>query len=101
MAQTVPAKRDHSHLVFRSAASTLFDDAAFQSGDVVVDFAGVKFASQSFAQEYLECKCKSKQRHGVTEINMPEGVKMMFGVAGRPRRKLPPLRRTEPIVMRV
>ena len=99
MAQTVSAKRDHSHLVFRSAASTLFNDAAFQSGDVVVDFAGVKFASRSFAQEYLACK--SKQRHGVTEINMPEDVKTMFGVARRPRRRMPPLRRTEPIVMRV
>ena len=99
MAPIVPAKRIHSHLVFRSAASTLFDDAAFQSGDVVVDFAGVKFASRSFAQEYLACK--SKQRHGVTEINMPEDVKMMFEIVGRPRRKVPPLRRTEPIVMKV
>lgn len=99
MAQIALVDRNHDHLILRSAASSLFEDAAFQSGAVIVDFAGIKFASRSFVQEYLACKLR--HRHDVTEANMSEDVEMMFRVVGRSKPKAPPLKRTEPIVMKV
>ena len=99
MAQIRLAERVPDPLILRSVASSLFKDAAFQSGDVIVDFAGIKFASRSFAQEYLACK--SRHRHDVTEVNMSEDVEMMFRVAGSTKPRAPPLKYTEPIVMKV
>ena len=99
MAQIALARQDQDHLVLRSAACSLFEDAAFQSGHVVVDFEGIKFASRSFAQEYLACK--SRHRHSVTEVNMSEDVERMFRAAGSSKPRAPPLKRTEPIVMKV
>ena len=101
MTQTVLAKQDHNHdhLLLRSAASSLFEDAAFQSGRVVVDFEGIEFISRSFAQEYLACK--SRHRHDVTEANMSEDVERMLRAAGSSKPRAPPLKRTEPIVMKV
>lgn len=91
--------RADDHLMFRSTASDLFEDAMLQSGDVVVDFAGIKFVSRSFAQEYLARK--SRHRHDVSEVNMAEDVESMFRVAGRSRPRVAPLVRTEHIVMNV
>lgn len=99
MAQIALVDRNHDHLVLRSAASSLFEDAAFQSGAVIVDFAGIKFASRPFVQEYLACKLRN--RHDVTEVNMSEDVEMMFRVVRRSKPKAPPLKRIEPIVMNV
>ena len=99
MAQIALVDRNHDHLILRSAASSLFKDAAFQSGAVIVDFAGIEFASRSFVQEYLACKLR--HRHDVTEANMSEDVEMMFRVVGRSKPRTPTLKRTEPIVMKV
>ena len=91
--------RAHDHLMLRSTASGLFEDAAFQDGPVVVDFAGIKFAGRAFAQEYLACK--SRHRHNVTEVNMSDGVERMFRIAERSKPRTPALKRIVPIVMKV
>ena len=99
MAQIALVRRAHDHLMLRSTATSLFEDTALQDGPAVVDFAGIKFAGHSFAQEYLACK--SRHRHNVTEVNMSDGVEKMFGIAERSKPRTPQLKRIVPIVMKV
>lgn len=93
------SERIHECLALRPAASSLFKDAAFQNGDVVADFDGIRFVSRGFAQEYLACK--SRQRHSVTEVNMPEVVEKMFEVVKNAKPRAPVLRHIKAITMKV
>lgn len=66
-------------LALRNMAASVFEAKEFKgSGQVLVDFAGIKSISRSFAHEYM--KRKNEQSCEVVDINVPPNIKRMFEV---------------------
>ena len=68
----------HVNLGMRSSAKKLFENLDNRNSKIVMDFEGVGFMSQSFAQEYISQKLDCDIE--IIEINMNEHVKKMFEI---------------------
>ena len=68
----------HVNLGMRSSAKKLFENLDNGNSKIVMDFEGVGFMSQSFAQEYISQKLDCDIE--IIEINMNEHVKKMFEI---------------------
>jgi len=67
------------NLSLRDLAKNLFDYLnKLEQNEIMLDFAGIKSISNSFAQEYLEQKKISKKL--IREENVPENIQKMFDV---------------------
>ncbi len=53
------------------------------SESVAVDFAGVKFATRSFVDEYYNVIMKNQSSIKITTINIPEDIQVVFDVVER------------------
>lgn len=53
------------------------------SESVVVDFAGVKFSTRSFVDEYYNVIMKSQSSIKIATINIPEDIQVVFDVVER------------------
>ena len=58
------------------------------SESVVVDFAGVKFATRSFVDEYYNVIMKNQSSINIETINIPEDIQVVFDVVQRTQLKL-------------
>lgn len=70
-----------SDLALRDSANLLFEQIA-KHKEVVIDFAGVRSMTRSFAHQYVTNKKMSDAY--VKEINVSEDVKQMFELAAKP-----------------
>lgn len=68
----------HANLGMRSSAKRLFENLNHDKSRIAMDFEGVEFMSQSFAQEYVSQKLKIDAE--IIEINMSELVENMFSI---------------------
>ena len=68
----------HENLGMRSSAKKLFKNLNSDKSRIAMDFEGVGFMSQSFAQEYISQKLDSEIE--IIEINMNELVENMFSI---------------------
>ena len=68
----------HTNLGMRSSAKKLFKNLNQNNSKIAMDFEGVKFMSQSFAQEYISQKLDCDVE--IIEINMNELVENMFSI---------------------
>ena len=57
------------------------------SESVVVDFAGVKFATRSFVDEYYNVIMKNPSSIKIETINIPEDIQVIFDVVQRTQHK--------------
>lgn len=57
------------------------------SESVVVDFAGVKFATRSFVDEYYNVIMKNQSSINIETINIPEDIQVIFDVVQRTQHK--------------
>lgn len=57
------------------------------SESVVVDFAGVKFATRSFVDEYYNVIMKNQSSIKIETINIPEDIQVIFDVVQRTQHK--------------
>ena len=58
-----------------------------ESDCVVVDFAGVKFATRSFVDEYYNVIMKNQSSIKIETINIPEDIQTIFDVVQRTQHK--------------
>ena len=68
----------HTNLGMRTSAKKLFENLDTDNSRIAMDFEGVEFMSQSFAQEYISQKLDCDIE--IIEINMNEHVKKMFEI---------------------
>lgn len=57
------------------------------SESVVIDFAGVKFATRSFVDEYYNVIMKNQSSIKIETINIPEDIQTIFDVVQRTQHK--------------
>lgn len=57
------------------------------SESVVVDFAGVKFATRSFVDEYYNVIMKSQSSIKIETVNIPEDIQVVFDIVQRTQNK--------------
>ena len=57
------------------------------SESVVVDFAGVKFATRSFVDEYYNVIMKNQSSITIETVNIPEDIQVIFDVVQRTQHK--------------
>lgn len=57
------------------------------SESVVVDFAGVKFATRSFVDEYYNVIMKNQSAIKIETVNIPEDIQVIFDVVLRTQHK--------------
>ena len=76
------SERIAENLATRRAADELFDFVqAAPYKTVTLDFKSVKFASRSFAHEYMTRKAEVNKK--VVEKNLPDPVKKMFKLVSK------------------
>ncbi len=57
------------------------------SESVVVDFAGVKFATRSFVDEYYNVIMKNQSSIKIETVNIPEDIQVVFDIVQRTQNK--------------
>jgi hypothetical protein len=86
-------------LMFRGVADTFFDELEQNEvKKVVLDFAGVKSISRSFAHQYIVRRRSSRKE--ITETNVSRDVSRMLELAKNtsgPKLALPPMQKQEPL----
>ncbi len=76
-------ERASADLALRNVANSFFDWLEnLQADKVIVDFAGVRSISRSFAHEYVKRK-KSSQK-SISEVRVPVNVTKMLRIIGNP-----------------
>lgn len=69
------------NLGLRAACDRLFNKiTSLNEKEVTIDFTGVRTISRSFAHQYLKRKKELEGKIRISEVNMPNNVKMMFDV---------------------